>query len=190
MLRNLVSNTIVAKFEGHSQSIKAITFAMPPPEEVGKQVRKYAFVSCAGTETLLWDFAPSDISSGRIEEILQPAKILDSQSMNSIVSVQAHQVMEGLYMVSALSDQRSAYVFMAKVSSSSKSKSKVKKPDSTITLKEKSHEFISLRVASDTSLSVVFGNIFSLNKQNVALLNSQNEKGSPQIRAQIELEVA
>jgi hypothetical protein len=78
---------------------------------IGKQFKRYAFVSCAGSECLLWDYSSKSLQSesagnADIEEVLQPAKILDSETMHNILHVQAFQVMEGAYLVSALGDQR------------------------------------------------------------------------------------
>ena len=44
-MRNLGSNQIVAKFEGHSAAITNIKFSQ----------KSYEFVSSAGSEFLLWD---------------------------------------------------------------------------------------------------------------------------------------
>ena len=60
-----------------------------------------------------------------MQEVLQPAKIMDIESSNSISQISGYKVMQGAYLVVAQSE-RSAYIFMAKV----KSKSKVKKADS------------------------------------------------------------
>jgi len=52
IMRNLVSNQLVAKFDGHSQNVSALTFSKNSTEG------EYCFVSVAGTECLLWQ-APS-----------------------------------------------------------------------------------------------------------------------------------
>jgi hypothetical protein len=49
---------------------------------------------------------------------------------------------------------------MAKVSLKQASKSKLKKADSVISLKEPNHEIISQTIIGDTQLKVIFGNIF------------------------------
>jgi hypothetical protein len=76
--------------------------------------------------------------------VLQPSKILDSQSLGSFIHVDAFKVMEGAYLVAALGDQRESYVFMAKMVSKKNSvkKSKVKKPDSVLTLSPNNHQFV------------------------------------------------
>jgi hypothetical protein len=57
VVRNLISNQITAKFEGHSSHVKMAAFAYPPADEK-RTFAKYAFVSCAGTECLLWEYTP------------------------------------------------------------------------------------------------------------------------------------
>jgi len=47
-LRDLVTNTIMTKFEGHSSAVSALKFV------TGAEV--YQFVTTAGNECLLWDF--------------------------------------------------------------------------------------------------------------------------------------
>jgi hypothetical protein len=53
--------------------------------------------------------------------------------------------MAGAFLVTAISD-KSAYVFMAKVKAG---KSKVKKPDSVISLEEKNHEIYHTAILND-----------------------------------------
>ena len=64
--------------------------------------------------------------------------------------------MAGAFLVTAISD-KSAYVFMAKVKAG---KSKVKKPDSVISLEEKNHEIHHTAILSDQNLKIVYGNMF------------------------------
>ena len=45
LMRNVVQNQIVAKFEGHSQQIQSLNFSQS----------SYDFVSSAGNECLLWE---------------------------------------------------------------------------------------------------------------------------------------
>lgn len=52
---------------------------------------------------------------------------------------------------------------MAKIKSNSKSK--VKKPDSVINVKENNHEIMITKFLNDHSLQVVYGNMFSLLKR-------------------------
>jgi len=78
LLRNLVSNSIVAKFEGHSQAIQAISFV--------KNTDNLSFVSVAGNECLLWQTPEVAMKSNgtNFVEVLQPAKILDTESSNAV----------------------------------------------------------------------------------------------------------
>lgn len=82
----------------------------------------------------------NDNLGNQVEEILQPAKILDLESSNVIRQVSAYQVMPGAFLVSAVTESHQ-YVFMAKISvkKDGKHKSKVKKPDTTINLAEKNY---------------------------------------------------
>jgi hypothetical protein len=56
--------------------------------------------------------------------------------------------MKGAYLVLATS-YRHQFVFMVKVGSSSKNKSKVKKADSLITLGIKQHEIVAAKIVDD-----------------------------------------
>jgi len=49
LLRNLVTNSLVAKFEGHSLNINNAKFAKNE-----KEIGCYSFISCAGSESLFW----------------------------------------------------------------------------------------------------------------------------------------
>ena len=90
-------------------------------------------------------------------------------------------------MITAVESGKYSYVFMAKVSKQSKA-SKVKKPDVTIKLKEKGHEIISLKPISSTSLSVVYGNVFSMLKQEVSIIDEEHKgEGPPAIKSNISL---
>jgi len=40
----------------------------------------YQFVTTAGNECLLWDFPLNKNSSANVEEVIQPAKILDIEN--------------------------------------------------------------------------------------------------------------
>jgi len=140
-MRNLVTNQIIAKFEGHSQKISNLQFVAPN----ANNKCPYTFVSSAGSELLLWEplshlTAAEGQVGQEIEEILQPAKILDLESKNLITQVSAYQAMPGAFLVSAVTESHQ-YVFMAKVSvkKDGKHKSKVKKPDTTISLAEKNY---------------------------------------------------
>jgi hypothetical protein len=70
-MRSLIQNTIVAKFEGHSQQVKHLSFSKG----------SYDFVSAAGNECLLWE--RPDLQKG-MQEVMQPAKILDIESSNHV----------------------------------------------------------------------------------------------------------
>jgi hypothetical protein len=111
-------------------------------------------VSAAGNECLLWE-RPSDLQKG-MQEVIQPAKILDIESSNHVQTIKAHQVMPGAFLVTAISD-KGQYIFMAKVKAG---KSKVKKADSVISLAEKNHEIIYSEILGDQSVKTVYGNMF------------------------------
>lgn len=62
----------------------------------------YSFLSSAGSELLLWEPSQQILqSSDQIEEVLQPAKILDIESSNVIRMASGVQVMPGAYLVAA-----------------------------------------------------------------------------------------
>ena len=96
------------------------------------------------------DVAHSKGQKPIIEEILQPAKILDIESSNVIKQVSAYQAMPGAFLVSAVTENHQ-YVFMAKISikKDGKHKSKVKKADSTIELVEDSYSILYSRILND-----------------------------------------
>ena len=181
VMRNLVQNSIVAKFEGHSQAISDFNFVSDPMGSLSK----YAFVSCAGSECLLWEYGIGS-AKDQIEEEFKPAKILNTQSTVPIESISALKVMDGGYLVSALESGRGSYVFMAKVSSKVKV-SKVKKPDVAIKLKEKSHNIIMQKATSSSAIQVVFGNAFSMLKQDLSLMDEETKGDTPQLKSMIEL---
>ena len=83
LMRNLVNNTLVAKFEGHSSNLTSLKF-------VDHQKENMHFISCAGNECLFWQ-TPSEVLGNKnqtsIHEVLQPSKILDIES-----SAQIHQI--------------------------------------------------------------------------------------------------
>lgn len=126
-LRDLVTNSILSRFEGHSSAVSALKFVAG--------AEGYQFVTTAGNECLLWDFPINKNKSG-IEEVIQPAKILDIENSATIGQIGAYQIVPGAILVGVIAD-RTKYVFMAKINKDpSKQKSKVKKADSTINLKE------------------------------------------------------
>jgi hypothetical protein len=72
---------------------------------------------------LFWETpaqALSNKNSTNIHEVLQPAKILDVESSQTIERIEALLVMKGAYLVLATSD-RQQFTFMVKLGSSSKS---------------------------------------------------------------------
>ena len=143
----------------------------------------YSFVSCGGNECLLWEVDSSIINSASCEEIVQPAKILDIESQISITDISALQVMKGAILVLANSEMHQ-YVFFAKLSkSSSKQKSKVKSPDSTVTLKQKQNQIISGSLLDGNTISTISGNALQISKCNLALI----EEGQAIIRKQIDI---
>lgn len=71
--------------------------------------------------------------------------------------------MKGAYLVLATSD-RHQFVFMVKVGSSSKNKSKVKKADSVITLGVKQHEIVAAKIVDDRSIMTIQGTSFMLSR--------------------------
>jgi len=75
---------IVAKFEGHSQNITNICFV--------KNAENLSFISAAGSEVLLWQTPESAHTSNghSVLEILQPAKILDTESAQSISKISGY----------------------------------------------------------------------------------------------------
>lgn len=151
-MRNLVKNSIVATFEGHSINISQIRFV--------EGATDYSFVSCGGSECLLWEVDQSIINAANCEEVVQPAKILDIESSTSISDISALQVMKGAFLVLANSEMHQ-YVFFAKLSkSSSKQKSKVKKADSTITLKQKQNQILAGSINDGNSVATIAGNAF------------------------------
>ena len=134
LLRDLISNKIVAKFEGHSQTVSNISFLTsrsPNPEQ-----DDLAFLSCTNSgECLLWEVPPI---TNKIQEVLQPAKILDIECADSIDFVTGCQVMRGAYLVTAISE-RKQFVFLTKMLKKLKdggAKSRVKRVDTVVTLPE------------------------------------------------------
>lgn len=128
----------------------------------------YDFVSSSGTENLYWQTIPAAVNnnnSTQIHEVLQPAKILDTESTQTVIQLQAMQVMKGASMVLATSDRQS-FVFLVKLSTSSKSpnKSKVKKADSVVSLTVKQHLIVAQAFLNDQSLVTVQGTSFTLSK--------------------------
>lgn len=84
-------------------------------------------------------------------------------------------------MVGVIAD-RTKYIFMAKINKDlSKQKSKVKKADSTITLKENNQNIICSDFINERSLQVIYGNQMQMVKEEVPLF--ENDK----IRTSIEL---
>jgi hypothetical protein len=104
-LRDLVTNTILIKFEGHSSAVSALRFVAG--------AEGYQFVTTAGNECLLWDF-PINKSSKNVEEVVQPAKILDIENSSTIRQIGAYQIVPGAILVGVVAD-RTKYVFMAKI---------------------------------------------------------------------------
>lgn len=80
-MRNMISNSIVAKFEGHSSNLQSLCFVDK------QQATTYDFVSSAGSENLYWQ-TPEAVTSNnnqtQIHEVLQPAKILDCESTQAV----------------------------------------------------------------------------------------------------------
>lgn len=162
-MRNLVSNQVIAKFEGHSKHVQSLTFVKGSSSS---QKAVYSFLSSAGSELLLWEPSQQTLqSSDQIEEVLQPAKILDIESSNVIRMASGQQVMPGAYLVAAQSDSNQ-YVFLSKVTvkKDGKPKSKVKKPDSVISLAESNHQMIQSTVLDVECVQTLYGNLFSLLK--------------------------
>ena len=127
-MRDLVTNSILSRFEGHSSAVSALKFVAG--------AEGYQFVTTAGNECLLWDFPINKNNSKSIKEVIQPAKILDIENSATIGQIGAYQIVPGAILVGVIAD-RTKYVFMAKINKDpSKQKSKVKKADSTINLKE------------------------------------------------------
>lgn len=118
-----------------------------------------AFLSCTRSgECLLWEVPPP---SNNIQEILQPAKILDIECSDAISYVTGCQVMPGAYLVTAISEQRQ-FVFMTKVTKRKKdgsTKAKVKRVDTVITAGEQSHEILHSMVIGDSQVQTVYGNV-------------------------------
>jgi len=64
---------------------------------------------------------------------------------------------------------------MAKISGNKdQSKSKVKKPDSVLKLKEKNHSIVASRISSDKTIEVTFGNQMQLIKQEISFIDNEN----------------
>lgn len=104
-LRDLVTNYILFKFEGHSSTVTALKFVAG--------AEGYQFVTTAGNECLLWDFS-INAKSKNIEEVIQPAKILDIENSSTISQIGAYQIVPGAILVGVIAD-RTQYVFMAKI---------------------------------------------------------------------------
>lgn len=148
-LRDLVTNSILTKFEGHSSAVSTLRFVAG--------AEGYQFVTTAGNECLLWDF-PINKSSKSVEEVIQPAKILDIENSSTIRQIGAYQIVPGAILVGVVAD-RTKYVFMAKINKdASKQKSKVKKADSVITLKENNQNIICSEIVSDRTFEIIYGN--------------------------------
>jgi len=111
-------------------------------------------------------------------EVLQPAKILDLESSNSVRSASCYQVMKGAFLITCSAD-RQQHVFLAKLGV--KQKSKVKKADSVITLNVKQHEIIRSAIIDDRRIETIQGTAFTMSKHVVELF----EEGL--IRKQIDL---
>ena len=173
-MRNLGSNQIIAKFEGHSAAISNIKFSQ----------KTYEFVSSAGSEFLLWDdHTKSEDKS--MNNVVQPIKILDLESSSHISSIDIFEVMKGAFFVQATSDKQ-MFVFMAKMKSSSK-KSKVKKPDSIFSTSENNHEIIFSKFLNQQTIQVVYGNMFSILKRDVEMFEEIKGSG-PRIVPTVSLE--
>jgi len=120
-------------------------------------------------------------------ESQQPAKLLDTQRTNKVEQISGVRVMDGAYLISCIEEGQFSHLFMAKVSAGSK-KTKTKKSDVTLKLKEKGHSFFVQRVLDSTHVSVVYGNVFSMLRQDLSILDEDQPKDSaPKIRSLIEL---
>jgi len=75
-MRDLVQNTIISRFEGHSVQVQCLRFV--------QNAENYSFVTSAANECLIWDFPRSVLNSNKTAEVLQPGKILDTESSNTI----------------------------------------------------------------------------------------------------------
>ena len=160
LLRDLISNKIVARFEGHSQSVSNISFVerrTDNPEQLD-----LAFLSCTSSgECLLWEVPPL---GNKVQEVLQPAKILDIECADSIGYVTGCQVMQGAYLVTAISERRQ-FVFLTKASKRQRdgsTKAKVKRVDTVVTLAEQSHEIVYTTIVGDSQIQTIYGNVLSL----------------------------
>jgi len=151
-----------------------------------------AFLSCTRSgECLLWEVPPP---SNNVQEILQPAKILDIECSDAISYVTGCQVMQGAYLITAISERRQ-FLFMTKVSKRKKdgsTKSKVKRVDTVITAGEQSHEILYSSVNGDSQVQTVYGNVLQLVASNVNIAGpSQTGEGANEeaagILKQIEL---
>ena len=161
-MRDLVTNTIVCKFEGHSVQVNCVRFV--------QNAQNYSFVTSAANECLLWDFPASVLNGKNISEVSQPGKILDIESSDPIFDINGYQVMQGAFLINAVANTQQ-FIFMAKINTTKEaSKSKVKKADSVLSLKEKNHVLMSSIISNDSSVDVVFGNQMQLFKQNVKFI--------------------
>lgn len=100
----------------------------------------------------------------KVQEVLQPAKILDIECADSIDYVAGAQVMRGAYLVTAISERRQ-FVFLTKMNKRQKdgsTKSRVKRVDTTVSLAEPSHGIVYATVVGETSLQTVYGNVLQL----------------------------
>lgn len=162
LLRDLISNKIVAKFEGHSQSISNISFISSKQAVNPEQGDDLAFLSCTNSgECLLWEVPPI---TNKVQEVLQPAKILDIECADSIDFVTGCQVMQGAFLVTAFSERRQ-FVFLTKLAKKLKdggAKSRVKRVDTVVTLPEQSHEIVYTVVVGETQIQTVYGNMLQL----------------------------
>jgi len=98
---------------------------------------------------LLWDVPEQALSSNgsQVVEVVQPAKILDLESSNSVTDISAMEVMKGAVLV-LVTTQREQFVFLAKLKKG-KSGSKIKKADCLVTLGHKQHEIVSSSIVDE-----------------------------------------
>ncbi len=160
----------LARFEGHQHSITSLAFAP----------NSYLFVSAANSECLIWnprDFIKSSISTD-IAEVSQPDKILDLANSDLITAVTLKEVGDGSStFMAAVSTTQQTSIFYAKSGgkASVNGKNKVIKKDSLVRVQGQSEQIVSASIVNETTLNVVYGNIYGVRKAQAILIDEQGK---------------
>lgn len=173
ILRNLRTNMALARFEGHQHSITSLAFSPT----------SYVFASAANSECLLWnprDYIKSSIST-ELAEVSQPDKLFDLASSDLITRLSLKEIGDGTAtFMAAVSTAQQTSIFYAKssgkgASASGKGSSKVVKKDCVVRVQGQSEQIVGATIVNETTLNVVYGNIYSVRKAQARLLDDQGK---------------